>query len=132
MTTRLATTKIASFAAAGLLTLSACGGGGSSTGGTAPAEADVVVRARDGIVWDQKAYTATATEGKVTIFAVNDSPLAHNMYVEDEAEKVIGTHVDLPNNGSSGTVVLDLSPGTYRIVCKVPGHSNMNSSLTVS
>jgi plastocyanin len=91
-----------------------------------------VVRAKDGITRDQKAYTATATDGKVTIFAENDSPLAHNMYVEDESKKVMGTFVDLPKKGSNGTVVLDLAPGTYRIVCKVPGHSNMNSSLTVS
>ena len=32
---------------------------------------------------------------------------------------------------SDGTAVYDLAPGEYRIVCKVPGHSSMNSTLTV-
>ncbi|MFZ4718330.1 MAG: hypothetical protein ACOYMR_02830 [Ilumatobacteraceae bacterium] len=131
MSSRFAPTKIASFAAAGLLVLSACGGG-SSTPSTTPADADVVVRAIDGISWNSKSYKATATDGAVSIFGVNDSALAHNLYVLGDADKVIGTPIDLPERGSEGTVVLDLAPGSYRIVCKIPGHTNMDSTLTVS
>ena len=110
------------------LTLAACGGG-SSTPSTVPADADVVVRALDGVIWDATAYTAAA--GEVTIYGVNDSMIAHNLYVLDSTEAVVGTYIDLPKRGSDGTRVLDLEPGTYRIVCKVPGHSNMDSTLTV-
>jgi len=108
--------------------LAACGGG-STTPSTVPADADVVVRALDGIVWNEKSFTASA--GEVTIYGVNDSMIAHNLYVLDSAEAVVGTYIDLPKRGADGTRVLDLAPGTYHIVCKVPGHANMNATLTV-
>jgi plastocyanin len=115
--------------AAGLLGLTACGGGSSSSGNTAPADADVVVRAVDGIAWNSKQYTATA--GEVSIYGVNDSSVAHNLYVLDESEAVVGDFIDLPKRGADGTRVFTLEAGTYRIVCKIPGHTNMNSELTV-
>jgi hypothetical protein len=118
--------------ALGLLGLSACGGGSSSTGGTVPADADVVVKAQEGIAWNAKSFTATATDGKVTIYGENDASIGHNLYVLDENGKVMGDYIDLPTHGSNGTRVLPLTPGTYHIVCKVPGHNNMNSTLTVS
>lgn len=129
MKTRLVAPVVLAISAA--IGLSACGGG-STTPATVPADADVVVRAKDGIVWDSKTYTATAEGGKVTIYTVNESAIAHNMYVLDESDKPIGGHVDLPKRGSDGTLVYELAPGTYHIVCKVPGHSNMKSTLTVS
>lgn len=120
----------APLAALGLFALTACGGG-STTENTVPADADVVVRAVEGVAWDSKAYTATADDGKVTIYAVNDSSIAHNMYVLGADDAVIGSHIDLAKKGSDGTAVYSLTPGDYRIVCKVPGHASMNSSLTV-
>jgi plastocyanin len=131
MTTRLAAPLLAVATTIGLLTLSACGGG-SSTPASVPADADVVVKAEEGIQWNAKSFTATATDGKVVIFAENDSALAHNVYVLDSSDKVMGDFIDLPTKGSSGSRSLPLSPGTYRIVCKVPGHNNMNATLTVS
>jgi plastocyanin len=131
MSTRFATPLLAVVTAVGLLTLSACGGG-STTPASVPADADVVVTAEEGIAWDAKSYTATATDGKVTVFAENNSALAHNVYVLDSNDKVMGDFIDLPSKGSSGTRVLPLTPGTYHIVCKVPGHNNMNAELVVS
>jgi plastocyanin len=136
MTTRLAaplrtTVRLAIATAFGLLALSACGGG-SSTPASVPADADVVVKAEEGIQWNTKSFTATATDGKVTIFAENQSALAHNVYVLDSNDKVMGDFIDLPSKGSSGTRQLPLAPGTYHIVCKIPGHNNMNAELVVS
>lgn len=130
MKTRLVAPVVLAITAA--FGLTACGGASSGTPATVPADADVVVRAKDGIVWDSKSYTATAEAGKVTIYTVNDSGIAHNMYVLDEADKPVGSHVDLPKRGSDGALVYDLAPGTYHIVCKVPGHANMKATLTVS
>lgn len=118
------------FAAAGLLALGACSGGGGSSTNTVPADADVVVRAVDGIAWDQDEYTATAVDGKVKIYTVNDSGLAHNLYTQD-GDTVIGDFIDLPKRGSDGALVYDLAPGEYRIVCKIAGHANMDSKLIV-
>lgn len=128
MTTRRLLTSI--VLAAGLVGLTACGGGSSSSGNTAPADADVVVRAVDGIAWNSQQYTAAA--GEVTIYGVNDSAVAHNLYVLDESETPVGDFIDLPRRGDEGTRVFTLEAGTYRIVCKIPGHANMNSALTVS
>jgi plastocyanin len=121
---------LAALLVAGLSTIAACGGG-ANTGGTVPADADVVVKAEEGIAWNQKSFEATATDGKVTIYVENDASIAHNMYVLDENNKTQGTYVDLPTKGSHDTRVLPLAPGTYHIVCKVPGHNNMNATLTV-
>ncbi len=132
MTTRLATPFATLLIAVGLTGLAACGGG-ATTGGTVPADVDVVVKAIDGVAWDQKSYEATVGGklGGVAIYVENDSSIAHNMYVLDANDNVQGTYVDLTTKGSSATAVLPLAPGTYHIVCKVPGHNNMNATLTV-
>lgn len=122
---------VAAGLAVGLLGLGACGGGGGgNSSGTVPADADVVVRAVDGIAWDQDEYTATATDGKVKIYAVNDSGLPHNLFTL-EGDTVIGDFIDLPRRGDDGALVYELAPGDYRIVCKIAGHTNMDSKLTV-
>jgi plastocyanin len=94
--------------------------------------ATVDVKAIEGVAWEKKAYTATAKDGKVTINGSNTSSIAHNLYVVDTAGTVIGDFINLPSKGSKDARVLPLAPGTYHIVCKVPGHNNMNSTLTVS
>jgi plastocyanin len=120
------------FVALALLGLSACGGSSSSSDNTAPADADVVVRAIEGIAWNQKEFTASAADGPVVIYGVNDSSIAHNLYVLDASDAVIGDFIDLPKRGADGSRQLDLAAGEYRIVCKIPGHNNMSSTLIVS
>jgi plastocyanin len=115
-----------------LLGVSACGGSSSSSNNTVPADADVVVKAVEGISWNQKEFTTAATDGAVVIYAVNDSSIAHNLYVVDADEQVIGDFIDLPKRGSDGSRQLTLAPGEYRLICKIPGHTNMNSKLTVT
>jgi plastocyanin len=118
--------------AAGLIALGACSGGGAtSSDNTVPADADVVVRGVDGIAWDKDEYTATATEGKVKIYTVNNSGLPHNLFVLD-GDTAVGDFIDLPKRGDDGALVYELAPGEYRIVCKIPGHGNMNSKLVVT
>ncbi len=121
---------LTSAAAVALLVLAACGGD-SATAGTAPADADLEVRAVDGIAWNSKSYTATSTDGSITLFAANDSSLPHNLQVLDGSGKKIGKQIDIVKAGASQEVQLAIAPGQYRIVCEVPGHTNMNSTLTV-
>ena len=122
---------LAATSGAVALSLAACGGSGSSTPATVPADADVVVRALDGVVWDKDAYTATAENGEVTIYGVNDSGIAHNLYVKDASDATLGDYIDLPVRGSDDMKTWKLAPGEYRIVCLVPGHQNMDSLLVV-
>ena len=122
---------ITPFFVVGLLALGACGGGGDSSSNTVPADADVVVRAVDGIAWNADEYTATAVDGKIKLYVVNDSGIAHDLYMQD-GDTTVGDFVDLPKRGSDGTLIYELAPGEYRIVCKIAGHANMDSKLTVS
>ncbi len=115
---------------AGSLALSACGGS-SAPADTAPAGVDVEIHAVEGVAWSTTKFEVTATDGTVTIFSRNDSSIAHNLYVLDKDKKVMGQFIDLPKRGASGVRELSLAPGEYHIVCKVPGHSNMNATLTV-
>ncbi len=127
--TRSASVLTAAF---GLFALAACGGG-SSTPGTAPATADLAVRAKDGLQWNASSYSATAADGSFVLFAVNDSALAHNLHIQDADGKDLITAIDLPSKGSDETLEVQLEPGTYRIVCTIPGHSaTMNATLTVT
>jgi len=122
---------LTSVVAVAILALGACGADRASSG-TAPTDVDVEVRAVDGILWDAESYTATAVDGVITIFVANDSTLPHNMQVKDKEGKDVGKLVDIASPGSSDTVELAIAPGEYRIVCEIPGHTNMDSSLTVS
>ena len=119
------------LAAVALLALSACGGERVS-GDTAPAGVSVEVRAVDGISWNEREYRATATDGSITVFAANDSSLPHNLQVRDASGTDVGPLLDLAGSGSSGTLELDVAPGEYRVVCLIPGHTNMDAPLTVS
>jgi plastocyanin len=138
-----ATTTAAGTAASSTASSSASASTGNTTGSSAAATtaanstvpdsaATIDVKGVEGVAWDKKAYTATAKDGKVTINGSNISSIAHNLYVLDSAGTVIGDFINLPTKGSKDARVLPLAPGTYHIVCKVPGHSNMNSTLTVN
>jgi len=113
-----------------LLGLAACGGDSSSSA-TVPANADVVVRALDGIAWDKQDYTATATDGVITIAGVNDSSIAHNLHLKAADGTQLEASIDLPTRGDVGVADFAVTAGEYRIVCLIPGHNNMDSKLTV-
>jgi plastocyanin len=130
MRTRLITSFAVAAGLTGSLLLSSCGGS-STPAETAPAGVDVEIHAVEGVAWSKTSFEVTAADGKVTIFSRNDSSIAHNLYVLDSNKKVMGQFIDLPKRGASGTRELDLAPGEYHIVCKVPGHSNMNAKLVV-
>lgn len=75
--------------------------------------------------------TLTANAGKVTIDMANMSPLMHNVNVESSSGKVLGATPSF--QGTSKTLSLNLTPGTYKFFCSVPGHrqAGMEGTLTV-
>jgi plastocyanin len=111
--------------------LAACGGGsddGASTGTTVPA--DVTVTAVEGIAWDAKDYTATV--GDVVIAAVNSSSLPHNLHIVDPSGTRLQQIFDIPSRGDAVSETVALTAGTYTLICTIPGHANMKSTLTVA
>ncbi|MGD9997190.1 MAG: hypothetical protein AB7L17_06530 [Ilumatobacteraceae bacterium] len=117
---------------AGALVLSACGGGDDDSGAdaTTPSDADVVVKAVDPLSWDKEDYTATA--GEVTIAVENNSSQPHDLRVIDPSGTQLALDLNIPSKGDVESGTLTLTPGAYTLICTIPGHSNMKSTLTVS
>lgn len=75
--------------------------------------------------------TATAKSGKATVNFTNESPVPHDVKIEDEnGEEIGGTEVI--SEGSDSAEV-ELEPGTYTYFCSIPGHrqAGMEGTLTV-
>ena len=96
---------------------------------TASIKADLVV-VSDRIAWDQPAYTATATNGKVVIELRNDDLVGHNLHAVAADGKDSGTVLDA-NPKATDSGAFTLAPGVYTLICTIPGHSNMKATLTV-
>ncbi|MGB8859725.1 MAG: plastocyanin/azurin family copper-binding protein [Ilumatobacteraceae bacterium] len=117
-----------------LIGFAACGGPRSSSV-TAPADADLAVRAKSGIVWDQKSYSASATDGKLVVTLINDGSQPHNLHIVDSDGNDVDKSTKAPSvqqSGDSKTATFTIAPGSYRIVCKIPGHTGMDAPLTVN
>jgi len=122
---------ITTLFAASLISLSACGGSSSSTPDyTIPADAGLVVKAVPTIRWDAKEYSAVA--GDIKVFLANDDSVKHILVVR-QGDKVVGDlELKVAKRGTFDEGTITLEAGTYSVYCIVPGHGNMNSTLTVS
>ena len=115
------------------LTLVGCSSGGTSggSGGTVPAGA-TLIKAEEAITWDAKTYTATPVDGKVTISIRNESGLPHNLHLLDSGKSDMGISLTVEGRGDVRTDSVTLKPGTYQVICTIPGHGNMKATLTVA
>ncbi len=73
----------------------------------------------------------TAKAGSATLTLTNDSPIAHNVTVENSSGGRVAATTTF--TGGSHTIPLKLKPGTYKFFCSVPGHrmAGMEGTLTV-
>jgi plastocyanin len=73
----------------------------------------------------------TAKAGNDTIDFTNDSPVGHNVQIQDSSGKLLGGTKTV--TGASTTATVDLKPGKYTFFCSVPGHeaAGMKGTLTV-
>lgn len=74
---------------------------------------------------------ALAPPGQLEILSGNDSPIQHNIAVEEAAGKVVEGNV--VGKGGTSSLKVKLSPGAYDFLCTVPGHAEggMRGTLTV-
>ena len=117
--------------AASLVALSSCGGSSSSTPDyTIPADAGLVVKAVPSIRWDANEYTAAA--GDIKVFLANDDSVKHILVIR-QGDKVVGDlELTVTKRGTFDEGTITLEAGEYSVYCIIPGHSGMNSKLTVS
>ena len=75
--------------------------------------------------------TLTAKAGSATLTLTNDSPIAHNVTIENSSGAKVAATTTF--TGGSHTIPLKLKPGTYKFYCSVPGHrmAGMEGTLTV-
>jgi plastocyanin len=73
----------------------------------------------------------TAKAGKDTIKFTNESPVPHDVKIEDENGEEIGG-VEVVQEGTE-TGEVELKPGTYTYFCSIPGHrqAGMEGTLVV-
>jgi plastocyanin len=123
--------SLAGVIAGSALLLSACGGSGTTTPEySIPTDADLVVKAVPTIRWDADAYTASA--GEISVFLANDDNVKHVLVVR-QGDKVVGDlELVVNKRGDSDQGTITLEAGEYSVYCTIPGHGNMNSTLTVS
>jgi plastocyanin len=115
--------------------LAACGGsdsGGSDGDGDddTSSEVDAVFTGTSSLTWAEASVAATA--GDVTIELKNESNVQHNLYIIDADGVENPKFLDSKKFGDNPTETVQLTAGTYAIICKIPGHANMKSELVVS
>jgi len=74
--------------------------------------------------------SVAATAGPVALLLRNQGFVAHNLIIKDQAGKVLGETPRVSRNRTTH-VQLDLAPGTYQLICTVPGHMTMTAELVV-
>jgi uncharacterized cupredoxin-like copper-binding protein len=127
------------------LALAACGSSSSSSSstsaGTAPAggggggggggSQTVKVAADPSGQLHYTTTTLSAKAGKATFDFTNESPLSHDLTIEDKGGAKLGATPVF--TGGSKSFTITLQPGTYKFLCTVPGHAQagMQGTLTV-
>jgi plastocyanin len=103
------------------------GGGGSASGGgsTVKVSADPT----GALKYEQTKLSAKA--GSVAVDFTNDSPVSHNVTIEDSNDNDVGATDTISGDSTSTTV--NLKPGSYTFYCSVDGHeaAGMKGTLTV-
>jgi plastocyanin len=125
----VATTLVALVAALA----SGCGGGGNNNKSaatnttTTPTTAAAATKTVSMKEYQFTPSNVTAKQGS-TITVENKGKIAHNLTVEQGSSKVAGTPTFLP--GKPEKLKVDLKPGTYKMLCTVPGHVQLGMKGT--
>lgn len=113
--------------------VSSCGGGGGQqpTGGApsgpGAAAGTVSISEKEWIIADQP---ATVKAGSVKFVIKNEGTIEHNFVVKELNQELAQS---IPP-GKSKEVTTTLKPGTYTLICNIPGHeeAGMHVLLTVT
>lgn len=87
----------------------------------AGAAAPVAVQVKAGELYFEP-KTVKAPAGEVTFTVVNEGAIEHNFLIRDAGGATLA-EIAVIAPGATETVTARLAPGTYRIVCTFPGHT---------
>ena len=116
--------------AAPLLALASCGGSSSAPAETLPANLALTVKAVPTLKFDAASY-GPVKAGEVSIGYSNEDNVRHTLIIAKDDVKVPNFKLVIQEKGSVDSASVTLEPGTYKLLCDVPGHSNMKATLTV-
>lgn len=122
--------RILPIVAALSLTLAACGGSGTSEPTeTVPAGA-FVIKAEPGLRFDAKEY-GPVPAGDITFGYINNDTMRHTLIIAKGDTKVGTFKLEVNSKGDVDSGTINLEPGTYTLICDVPGHGKMRATLVV-
>lgn len=111
------------------LALAGCGGGTSAPAETVPPGA-FVIKAVAGLKFDAQSY-GPIPAGEITFGYVNEDSMRHTLIIAEGKTKVPNFKLEVNRKGDVDSGTVNLGPGTYTLICDVPGHGNMRATLIV-
>jgi nitrite reductase (NO-forming) len=71
--------------------------------------------------------TAEVPAGKVTVVIANTGAVEHTFVIPE-----VGKGTQAVSAGAKAELELDLGPGTYEVICDVPGHKEAGMTMTLA
>ncbi len=99
--------------------------GPTQTGGTDQGLVGVVLRE-----FEFEPRPLKVKAGKVRFFLMNRGSVDHDFMIPD-VMSAMEHEQDLVKPGKSRTIEVELKPGTYEVICTVPGHKESGMKVTI-
>jgi len=81
--------------------------------------------------WAIDLSQSEVSAGKITFVVTNTGQMAHNLTVLDDSGVLGQTTTFQPSEGPQ-TLEIDLKPGTYTLICSLPGHAARGQKTTLT
>jgi uncharacterized cupredoxin-like copper-binding protein len=81
--------------------------------------------------WAIDLSTAEVSAGTVTFTVTNAGTMGHNLTVRDSSGSTVGATTTFTPSEGAQTLEVNLSPGTYTVICSLPGHASLGQKATL-
>ncbi len=125
--------RSAVFALSVALTAAACGTAPSTTASAPLPSVAVPANATHVTLSDFQIEIPSSVVTGLPFAVHNAGPTPHNLTINDAAGKFMAASTTISPPGDD-VVVIDLQPGTYTVLCSLPGHASlgMRGTFTVT
>lgn len=82
--------------------------------------------------WAIDLSQAEVSAGTVTLNVSNTGQFSHNLAVLNSAGETVGTTPTFSSSAGVQTLVVELEPGTYTLICSLPGHASRGQKITLT